>query len=385
MTIEGRTGGQFEGGDDTPSVGAPERSWVLPMGIAAAIALGGVIFWQLSENRLRIDAQRMTDPAPGTQPIQGLSDVPAPPDISAYGARTQLPAQGPAPPYPGDPPQVLVSEATPPNAPPPAASSQIEARIASPALVVDYSEAGPAPSAAGAPPRSGPAVTAAGVAQSMSPAAGGRALSADEQFAARLGVGDNGRTAVARRIANPSRTLVEGAVIPGVLETALNSDLPGYVRAVVSRDVKSFDGTSVLVPRGSRLIGQYRSGVALGQSRAFVIWTRLIRPDGVSVDIAAPGADALGRGGLRGDVDRHFLQRFGGAILLSLISAGVQLAQDSADTQVIIASTRGAGDAAAVTLQRELDIAPTVSVPQGAPIRIFVTSDLDFSVMDQGR
>ena len=78
-------------------------------------------------------------------------------------------------------------------------------------------------------------------------------------------------------------------MIPAVLETAINTDVPGYVRAVVSQDVRSFDGTRVLVPRSSRLIGQYQSGLQAGQKRAYVIWTRLIRPDGVSVALASPG------------------------------------------------------------------------------------------------
>ncbi|MES1202594.1 MAG: TrbI/VirB10 family protein, partial [Pseudomonadota bacterium] len=144
------------------------------------------------------------------------------------------------------------------------------------------------------------------------------------------------------------------------------------------RDVLSFDNSKVLIPRGSRLIGQYRSAVALGQSRAFVIWTRLVRPDGVSVQIADPGADALGRGGLEGHVDTHFMRRFGGAILLSLITAGANAATSDSDTQVIIANTRSVGDS---TITRGADIAPTVDVPQGAPIRIFVTRDLDFSTV----
>jgi type IV secretion system protein VirB10 len=83
-----------------------------------------------------------------------------------------------------------------------------------------------------------------------------------------------------------------------VLETAIDSDLPGYVRAVVSQDVRSFDGARVLIPRSSRLIGQYKSGVASGQTRAYVVWSRLIRPDGVSVALASPAIDDAGRTGL---------------------------------------------------------------------------------------
>ncbi len=88
---------------------------------------------------------------------------------------------------------------------------------------------------------------------------------------------------------DPETTVTQGTLIPAVLETAINTDVPGYVRAVVSQDVRSFDGRRVLVPRSSRLIGQYQSGLQAGQKRAYVIWTRLIRPDGVSVALASPG------------------------------------------------------------------------------------------------
>ena len=107
----------------------------------------------------------------------------------------------------------------------------------------------------------------------------------------------------------------------------------------------------VLVPRGARLIGQYKAGVALGQSRAFVIWTRLIRPDGATVELSSPATDALGRGGLDGDVDRHFLQRFGGAILLSLLNIGAGAVADSSDTTVVIAGARAGTDAVGSALR----------------------------------
>jgi type IV secretion system protein VirB10 len=178
-----------------------------------------------------------------------------------------------------------------------------------------------------------------------------------------------------------SLRIIEGAVIPAVLETALNSDLPGYARAVVTRDVRGFDGTKVLVPRGSRLIGQYKAGVALGQSRAFVIWTRLIRPDGATVELASPATDALGRGGIGGSVDRHFFQRFGGAILLTLLNVGGSAISDSTDTTVVIAGARAGTDAAGSAFAADMNIGPTVTVPQGSPVRVFVSQDIDFSAV----
>jgi type IV secretory pathway VirB10-like protein len=379
MTVDNGYRPRFgdDGSEPTPSVAMPARRWVVPLGVLAALALGALVFWQLSANRTRVDAARLTDPAPNSQPIVGMNDVPPPPDVSTLGQAT-LAVQTAAP---------LISEAVMPPAPDQAlAQAEADQRFRSPSLIVDLSEATRPPDAATT--TGGPGLSAAGVSNALgggSRAAMAQKLNPDEQFAERLGVGDPDGPARARRMSNQGFTVVQGAVIPAVLETAINSDLPGYVRAIVSRDVRSFDGANVLVPRGSRLVGQYKSGVALGQSRAFVIWTRLIRPDGVGVELAAPGTDALGRGGLEGKVDRHFLQRFGGAILLSLITAGAQIAaNDSSDTQVIIAATRGpTTDAASVALQSDSTIAPTVKVPQGAPIRIFVTRDLDFSVLDE--
>lgn len=199
----------------------------------------------------------------------------------------------------------------------------------------------------------------------------------DERFAARVGAEDP-ENAQATMLRNPGAIVPQGAMIPGVLETALNSDLPGFARAVVSRDVRSFDGSRVLIPQGSRVIGQYSSGVSLGQSRAFVIWTRVITPDGVSIQIASPGADALGRGGMDGEVDRHFFQRFGGALLLSVVNAGTAALSDEPNTQIVIGSSQ---DAARVgsSVFSPADIAPTIEVPQGTPIRIFVVRDLDFA------
>jgi len=144
---------------------------------------------------------------------------------------------------------------------------------------------------------------------------------------------------------NPNAAAVpQGAIIAGVLETAINSDLPGYVRAVVSRDVMGFDGRRVLIPSGSRLIGQYRSGLAAGQSRAFIVWTRLTRPDGVTVSLGSPVTDPLGRAGLGGKVDSHFLKRFGSAILLSVVQSGLGLLQQGGNDVIV----RTADDAKSV-------------------------------------
>jgi type IV secretion system protein VirB10 len=359
-------------GHAMPRVRVPQRPWMVAVWMVAALALGGVVFWQLNANRLRVAETRMTDPTTDSAPIISSAEAPEPGDIIPISdgfAETEPPPSmaGATPP--------TVSALTAPPASASAAQIEAQARQKAPALIIDLSDGqtnNTAPTLGQTP------LTPGQVAGLSASARAKDGMNEDERFAERLGA-DGVDAARASRIGDPAQTVLQGAVIPAVLETAINSDLPGFTRALVSRDVKGFDGTKVLIPRGSRLIGQYRSGVALGHSRAFVIWTRLVRPDGVTIQLASPGADALGRGGLEGKVDRHFLRRFGGSILLSLVTAGVNAAADDSDTQVIIASSRGAGDAASVALAKEIDQPPTIRVPQGAPIRIFVARDLDFS------
>ena len=127
----------------------------------------------------------------------------------------------------------------------------------------------------------------------------------------------------AMRFANPSTTIPQGAVVQAVLETALDSTRPGPARAIVSRDVRSFDGTRVLIPRGSRLYGDYKADLAQGQSRALIQWTRLLRPDGVTIALDSPSADPLGRAGVGGKVNSHFLARFGNAFLQTSLNLGM--------------------------------------------------------------
>lgn len=183
-----------------------------------------------------------------------------------------------------------------------------------------------------------------------------------------------GEVAKATRMKNPGQTVSQGTLIPAVLETAINSDLPGYVRAVVSSDVRSFDGSRILVPRSSRLIGQYKSGVANGQTRAYVMWTRLIRPDGVSVALSSPAVDAIGQTGLTGTVDSHFMKRFGSSLLLSIVGTASTLG--SGGSALIVS---GGQSAASVAAQQNGAIPPTIKVRQGQPIRVFTAKDLDFS------
>jgi len=212
-------------------------------------------------------------------------------------------------------------------------------------------------------------------------------------LAAAAGIGD--RSAKARKIERIDALVPEGTLIPGILETAIVSDLPGQVRAIVSQDVYSFDGRRILIPTGTRLIGEYQSEVTRGQTRIFVVWTRMLRDDGVSVRLNSIGADSLGRAGLTGRVDKKFRERFGAAILLSVVGAGAsyltgygsQTATGDSDgaqraeelARETLAQTFS--DMANQALGDSLRIPPTISVSQGERIFVFVRQDLDFSAM----
>jgi type IV secretion system protein VirB10 len=186
-------------------------------------------------------------------------------------------------------------------------------------------------------------------------------------------IGDN-NSVRSTRLADPSGTVVQGTLIPAVLETAIDTDVPGYVRAVVSQDVRSFDGSKVLIPRSSRLIGEYKAATQAGQRRAYLIWTRLVRPDGVSVALASPAADFTGQAGIGGQVNSHFFSRFGSAILLSILGGASSLASGGASTVIV-----GGGQSAASTAIQRDNRGPTIKVRQGEPIRVFTARDLIFS------
>lgn len=177
-------------------------------------------------------------------------------------------------------------------------------------------------------------------------------------------------------------TVPEGTLIPAVLETALDSSRPGFARAIVSRDVTGFDGSRVLIPRGSRLFGAYQSELGAGQNRATVQWTRLVRPDGVTIALDSPAADPAGRAGVQGQVNNRYVERFASALLRTTLNVGAILAgQELVDGAVIVGlpgSTQGAAASAS-----ESAIRPTLRVNAGTRVSVLVARDLEFSSGDR--
>lgn len=336
-----------------PAVAAKKgRSEGLGMvaGIALVAALGAVTLWSMNSARVA-----PPEGIGGEQPQQAAV---APPEPMAEPPPVEAVQPGQfaqTAPYVDPAPSPIYAGQLQPQ-PMPATNP-----YSSPTLVFDAG-------ATAATPQAGPIALAEGG------AAGASGNSASD-FASRVG-GVGGGPAQAQAMTNPSTTVTQGTLIPAVLETAIDTNVPGYVRAVVSQDVRSFDGKRVLVPRSSRLIGQYQSGLQGGQRRAYVIWTRLIRPDGASVNLASPAVGFDGTTGLEGRVGGNsFFQRFGSAMLLSVV--GGLSALGSGGSSVVLG---GAGQSAAgVAAQQDGQRGPTVRVRQGEPIRIFTARDLDFT------
>lgn len=190
-------------------------------------------------------------------------------------------------------------------------------------------------------------------------------------------------TPVGDTVVNHNRSLMisKGTVIDCILETRLDTTVPGFTSCVIPRDIYSQDGKVLLVERGTKAVGEYQGGVANGLARIFVLWTELRTPEGVIVSIASPAADALGGAGMGGYVDFHWWKRFGNAFLFSMVSSAFDFAtakeadnngdfqmNDSGMQEIIQEAMRQAGN-----------IPPTLYKNQGEHVSVFVARDIDFS------
>ncbi|WP_199766718.1 TraB/TrbI/VirB10 family type IV secretion system protein [Paracoccus denitrificans] len=191
------------------------------------------------------------------------------------------------------------------------------------------------------------------------------------------------RTVAADRVAAPAspNILQAGAVISAALITGIRSDLPGQITAQVTENIyDSPTGRILLVPQGTRVIGQYDNNVQFGQSRVLLVWNRLIFPNGRSIVLERqPGADAEGYAGLQDGVDYHWWDLAKAAGLSTLLSVGAELATNDDDR--LIQAIRNGGqdtinDAGQQIIRRQLNIAPTLMIRPGFPVRVIVTRDL---------
>ncbi len=204
----------------------------------------------------------------------------------------------------------------------------------------------------------------------------------------------------ASRIQNMDRTLIEGKIINAVLETAINTDLKGNVRAIISRDVYAEAGTSVLIPKGSRLIGSYGTEISTGQARVSINWRRIIRPDGLSIGINAGVSDGFGRAGLEGEVDNKYVEILSAEFLSSMIAVAtavvVENVTDStgivesgtntdgettqttgkASDYALIQATEDFMDRADELVDQMQNLQPTIRVAQGTKLLVFLNTDI---------
>jgi type IV secretory pathway VirB10-like protein len=205
--------------------------------------------------------------------------------------------------------------------------------------------------------------------------------------------GNRNRWALNSTIQHPPTPYVlePGWTIPAVLETAINSEVPGMITARVSRHVMdSPSGRFLLIPQGSMLVGEYASKVEYGQSRCFVAWQRINFPDGTWLDIGAmSGADEQGMSGLHDLTDTHFFRTFGQAILMSGITAGVALSQgpqqfspygqsQSFSGELSQSLGQSLGNAMSQLFQKNINVSPTLKIRQGFRLLVSVNKDLVF-------
>ena len=320
-----------------------------------------------------------TPTAPTAPPAPPPPPPPPPPPAPPAAVRTQVNPAPPKPQAPLAPPEIkAITTAGNPNAANGVADKRAATRMRSNMLLMN----------AGAASTTDQTKTARQALDSNDPNAA---------FASNAIAASETETAVATKLTNLNNLIAQGKIVDAVLETAINSDLPGTLRAIISRDVYAEAGKDVLIPKGSRLIGTYNTGIFRGQKRILIVWTRVITPNGTDIMIGSPGIDALGRAGVEGKVDNKYMESFSAAILTSIISVGVAVAADASigDTSTTTSNTDGsststgsAGAGAANSavgalggvgneiVRNTLDLRPTITIDQGTRINVFVNKDL---------
>ena len=180
-----------------------------------------------------------------------------------------------------------------------------------------------------------------------------------------------------RDIGNRDMLILAGSFIPCVLQTAMDSSQPGYVSCIIPRDIYSDNGRVVLLEKGTRVLGEYQTGVQRGKYRLFAVWNRAVTPRGVAIDVGSPASDALGRSGMAGGVKNFFLERFGAALLFSSLNDAASIAASEVSDADNV--TRVPSQASDTILRDTMQIQPVLRINQGAEVGIMVARDFDFS------
>lgn len=406
----GREGNQAQNSDAIPeSVVAGERGIssinrarslqsritnLMAMGLMSALGLGFLGWYYAHTFAMQSQARRSAQNASNQQ---AAGNVPLPPIGPITPPDTQAPTR----------PSVIATALGPPPAPPPAPVTDGMPANGAPLTASVYG----APATPGATPKSpweialerklsgpafdtspsGPSSAISG--QSAPPAAQSESSVGPAEMPPEEITGGGAPSSALATLLTPGITpavrpsvlptqrllLPKGAFIDCTLETAIDSTLPGMTTCVTATDTFGADGTVVLLPRGTKLVGETRGQVQQGSSRVFVLWTEARTPSGVVIPLDSPGTDALGRSGLSGKVNRHFWQRFGAAILISVINGAVQYAVQSQNQGGAVIYDPGATQEVMTdALKGTVNIPPTVTVANGSRIQVLVARDVDF-------
>jgi type IV secretion system protein VirB10 len=349
------------------------RKVLTGLGAAVAVGIGGALFFALQPHHQAARSE-LYNTSNRTTP-DGLANLPR-----DYGG---LPRGAPklGPPLPGDLGGPIVNAGAPaPNMATTATADQQQ-------LAQEHDAARDSHLFADANPASAAAQISqalAGAPAAVAPPAAANVPATEDHKLAFLSGNVDRRTTSPDRVEAPAspHVLQAGAVIEAALLTGLRSDLPGEVTAQVTGDVyDSPTGKVLLIPQGARLIGQYDAQVSFGQSRALLVWNRLIFPNGRSIVLERqPGTDAAGLAGLEDRVNNHWGMLFKAAILSTILSVGAEAGTSDSENNLAQAIRQGASQSfnqvGQQVVGRSLNVPPTITVRPGFPVRVLVTHDL---------
>lgn len=185
--------------------------------------------------------------------------------------------------------------------------------------------------------------------------------------------------ASATRLPDRNTLLVAGTSLPCILQTAMDSAAPGYVTCLVPRDVYSDNGAVVLMPKGTRVLGEYASALRQGSTRLFVLWIRAVTPEGIAIKLSSPATDALGRAGFDGAIDTEFWTRFGSALLFSVVGDATTIASSHLASGEFNQTTNVPSQTAGIALSNSIAIPPVLRKNQGSEVSILLPEDLSFA------
>jgi type IV secretion system protein VirB10 len=350
---------------DRPPVTRLSRKVLVGIGTVGALGIGGAVLVTL----------RPADQRPGKELFSTAGQARPEGLATLANNYTQLPKSVPrlGPPLPGDLGKpMLDADILPPGTQTPGAQriAQAQQAAATSALFAQVT------TQMAAEAISAPTTPVLGEVQTGSTVRSRKLASRHSDASAQTSNPNRVQTPVSRYV------LQAGSIIPAALITGLRSDLPGEVTAQVTEDVyDSPTGTVLLIPQGSRLLGQYSAHVSYGQTRAFLVWTRLIMPNGNSIVLERePATDAEGYAGLEDGLDNHWGELFEGAMLSTILSVGAEAGTTGSGSNLAQALRVGASQsidqAGERIVGRSLNVQPTITIRPGFPVRVLVTRDL---------